>query len=107
MNHNIKRKKIWKIWDIMTWKQIYTFSLHDAPVTTAKFNPTEYILATGSIDRTVKYWDLEKWGLVSQTKPEATQIQKLCFSSDGKILFSAAHESLKVHFIEHFSIFSD
>ena len=91
----------------MTWKQIYTFSLHDAPVTTAKFNPTEYILATGSIDRTVKYWDLEKWGLVSQTKPEATQIQKLCFSSDGKILFSAAHESLKVHFIEHFSIFSD
>lgn len=90
-----------QVWDIMTWKNIFTFSLHEAPVTTAKFNPTEYILATGSIDRTVKYWDLEKWQLISETKTEATAIQKLCFSNDGKILFTAAHESLKV-FLNYF-----
>ena len=89
-------KFFFQVWDIMNWKNISTFSLHEAPVTTTKFNPTEYILATGSIDRTVKYWDLEKWQLISETKTEATAIQKLCFSSDGKILFSAAHESLKV-----------
>lgn len=53
-------------------------------------------MATGSIDRTVKYLDLEKWQLISETKTEATAIQKVCFSSDGKILFTAAHESLKV-----------
>lgn len=41
-----------------------TFDLHDGSVSVVKFNPFDLTLATGSADKTVKYWDLDKMGLV-------------------------------------------
>ena len=40
-------------------KNVATFPLHDGPVTCLKFNPDKQTLATGSQDRSVKYWDIE------------------------------------------------
>jgi len=84
------------LWDIGSGKSIYTFNLHEAPVTCLKFNPYELTLATGSADKTVKYWDLEKFGLICSTKPEATGIQSLSFDPDGKYLFTAAQDAMRV-----------
>lgn len=53
-----------QVWDITSGKCINTFDLHDSPVLTIKFNPFDLTLATGSADKTVKYWDLDKFGLV-------------------------------------------
>lgn len=40
-------------------KNTATFPLHDGPITCVKFNPDKQTLATGSQDKTVKYWDIE------------------------------------------------
>jgi len=89
-----------KLWDIGSGKSIYTFNLHEAPVTCLKFNPYELTLATGSADKTVKYWDLEKFGLICSTKPEATGIQSLSFDPDGKFLFTAAQDAMRVWHVD-------
>eukprot|EP01017_Pseudomicrothorax_dubius_P012627 TRINITY_DN1530_c0_g1_i2.p1 TRINITY_DN1530_c0_g1~~TRINITY_DN1530_c0_g1_i2.p1 ORF type:complete len:661 (+),score=111.07 TRINITY_DN1530_c0_g1_i2:114-2096(+) len=89
-----------KIWDISTFKVLSTFTLHDGPVTNVRFNPQELSLASASFDRTVKYWDLERFEVISSSRPEATPIQQICFDKEGKVIFSAAHESLKVWNIE-------
>jgi len=89
-----------KLWDLGSGKIIYTFNLHSAPVTCLKFNPYDLTLATGSADKTIKYWDLEKFGMICSTKPEATAIQNINFDSDGKYLFSAAQDTLKVWNVE-------
>ncbi len=52
------------MWDIGSGKTLYTFNLHSAPVTCLKFNPYDLTLASGSADKTIKYWDLEKFGMV-------------------------------------------
>ena len=92
-----------------TNKVIHNFLLHDAPITCIKFNPMDMAMASGAADKTVKYWDLEHYSLVifdfyqliqiSTTRPDTTPIQEIAFSADGKALFSAAHESLKVSYI--------
>jgi len=89
-----------KLWDIGSGKTIFTFNLHEAPVTCLKFNPYELTLATGSADKTVKYWDLEKFGLICSTKPEATGIQSISFDPDGKYLFSAAQDAMRVWYVD-------
>jgi katanin p80 WD40 repeat-containing subunit B1 len=45
---------------------------HDGPVTTIEFHPTEFLVATGSADRTVKFWDLESFDQIDSLGPEAT-----------------------------------
>lgn len=98
-------------------KNVITFPLHDGPITCVKFNPEKQTLATGSQDRTIKYWDVEMnekknkrqlviifftknkfivFRQISETKLEATPILNICFSKQGKSLFSAAVDSLKV-----------
>ncbi len=97
-----------QLWDIGTGKMMYTFNLHDAPITCLKFNPYDLTLATGSADKTVKYWDLERFGLVflnaqqasywqiCSTKPEATGIQCINFDLEARFLFSTAQDALRV-----------
>ena len=57
-----------KIWDVLTWKQIYNFNLHNATITQTKFNQKELCLASASSDKTIKYWNLEKFNLVNYEK---------------------------------------
>jgi katanin p80 WD40 repeat-containing subunit B1 len=89
-----------KLWDIGSGKTLYTFNLHSAPVTCLKFNPYDLTLASGSADKTIKYWDLEKFGMLCSTKPEATGIQSINFDTDGKYLYSAAQDTLKVWHVD-------
>jgi len=53
-----------KIWDLNTWKQIYSFNLHQGSVMKAKFHPNEPNLVTSNTDKIVRYWSLEKFNLV-------------------------------------------
>lgn len=53
-----------QIWEISSGKCLQTFDLHDSPILCLKFNPNELTLASGAADKIVKYWDLEKFGLV-------------------------------------------
>ena len=46
-------------------KCFQTFDLHNGSVSCLKFNPDDLTLVSGSADKTVKYWDLQEFGLVS------------------------------------------
>lgn len=72
------------------------FKTHTKGVTTVQFHPRELLMASGSMDRTVKFYDLERFQCVSETNPESNAIRKILFHPDGTALFAGTEESLKV-----------
>ena len=75
---------------------IADFTDHTAAVTTIQFHPKEFLLATGSADRTAVLWDLERFETVSVCGPESTTVRCVMFHPEGSALFSGAQDSLKV-----------
>lgn len=49
------------------------------------------------MSRTITYWDLEEFTLVSTSSIEASPIRKLLFHPDGNIVFSGGQDSLRVY----------
>ena len=64
------------------------------------FNPDDRTLVSSSLDKTVKYWDLETFQLISSTKPDCQPPQLLKFSSDARATFAAYPDALKVYNLE-------
>ncbi|KAK8960307.1 hypothetical protein KSP40_PGU013290 [Platanthera guangdongensis] len=85
-----------KLWDLTAGKLLHDFKLHKGMIRSIEFHPHEFLLATGSADRTVKFWDLETFELIGSFGPEATGIRSMIFHPDGKTLFCALDEVLKV-----------
>lgn len=52
------------------------------------FHPTEYLLATGSADRLVRFWDIETAECVSQSGPADGTLREIVFQSDGTALLT-------------------
>ncbi|XP_020398912.1 katanin p80 WD40 repeat-containing subunit B1 homolog [Zea mays] len=49
---------------------MHNFCLHEGPVNCLDVHPYEFLLATGSVDTTVKFWDLETFELIGSSGPE-------------------------------------
>lgn len=75
---------------------IADFKMHTGAVTSIQFHPMEFLMCSGSSDRTVKFYDLERFQLVSESSPESNAIRKVLFHPDGTALFTGTQESLKV-----------
>lgn len=52
-------------------KLLHEFKHQDA-ITAIKYHPSEFVMATSSADRTVKWWDLETSELIDTAGPETT-----------------------------------
>ncbi|KAI3795813.1 hypothetical protein L1987_38473 [Smallanthus sonchifolius] len=59
-----------RIWDLTAGKLLHEFKLHEGHIRSVDFHPLEFLLATGSSDKTVKFWDLETFELIGSTSPE-------------------------------------
>ena len=71
-------------------------------MTNLEYNPQHLTLANGSTDRTVKYWDLETFQSVSQTRADSQAISHLAFSElNAEHLFAVSQDNLKVWNIEN------
>ncbi|CAD8057045.1 unnamed protein product [Paramecium primaurelia] len=90
-----------KIWDINQAKIIASFTQHDSQITCLSFNPVDKAMASGGGDRCVRYWDLDRLTQLSSTRTDTTPIQCILFEQNGKVLYSAAYDSLKVWDVEH------
>ncbi|XP_068594774.1 katanin p80 WD40 repeat-containing subunit B1 isoform X2 [Brachionichthys hirsutus] len=84
------------LWDLIQGKMLTEFTSHTASVGIVQFHPTEYLLASGSADRTIKLWDLEKFTMVGSMEGNTAPIRCICFSPDGDCLYSGAADSLRV-----------
>jgi katanin p80 WD40 repeat-containing subunit B1 len=67
---------------------------HTASVNKLEFHPNEFLLATGSSDKTIKFWDLEKMELVSTSPINTGPIKTILFESNGKCLFAGSLDYL-------------
>lgn len=72
------------------------FKAHSGPVTSIRFHPKEFLMVTGSGNRTAKFWDLEKFEVVSEISPESNSIRRVLFHHDGSAMFTGTQESLRV-----------
>jgi len=52
-----------RIWSLETERLLHKFTGHSGKIYTGKFSPDCKIVATGSTDRKVMIWDLERWAL--------------------------------------------
>lgn len=84
------------MWDLSAGKMLADFKTHSKGVTTVQFHPRELLMASGSMDRTVKFYDLERFQLICETPPESNGVRKILFHPDGTALFTGTEESLKV-----------
>uniref|UniRef100_A0A8C0QQZ8 Katanin p80 WD40 repeat-containing subunit B1 n=1 Tax=Chelonoidis abingdonii TaxID=106734 RepID=A0A8C0QQZ8_CHEAB len=85
------------LWDLAAGKIMFEFTGHTGPVNVVEFHPNEYLLASGSADRTVRFWDLEKFQVVSCIEEEATPVRCVLFNPDGCCLYSGYQDSLRVY----------
>ncbi|XP_054165433.1 katanin p80 WD40 repeat-containing subunit B1-like isoform X2 [Oppia nitens] len=86
-----------KLWDLPAGKMLAELKEHTSAVTDVAFHPNEFLLASSSADGTVKFWDLESFQQVSSTVNNSGPIRQIIFHSDGKAIFSAARDVLKVY----------
>ena len=94
------------LWSLKTMRNLHTFQAHKDVINANKFSFTKKSLITGSLDRTIKFWDLEK-GVCSKTVRSLTLNlnQSICMSqlfdlnvSVSESFFATAHldGSLKI-----------
>ncbi|KAK3787609.1 hypothetical protein RRG08_034312 [Elysia crispata] len=74
---------------VKTWR-----SVHNAPVTTLAFDPTDTLLASGSADSTIKVWDITRGYFTHNFKGHTGVIRLITFhpSSQRLQLVSAAED---------------
>ncbi|TPX43583.1 hypothetical protein SeLEV6574_g04979 [Synchytrium endobioticum] len=101
-----------RLCDLRTGGAVHSLTGHQAAVLSAKWSPmNEFILATGSVDKSIRFWDIRKaracvFALDSnnsdRTRPnymggvDVTAhdgiVNGLCFTSDGMYLVSTGHD---------------
>ena len=85
-----------QLWDLSAGRLLAEFKDHKGPVTSIRFHPKEFLLASGSSDRTAKVWDLESFQLLADPSPESNAVRSVLFHPEGTALFSGSQDSLKV-----------
>ncbi|KAG8293629.1 hypothetical protein J6590_013776 [Homalodisca vitripennis] len=84
------------LWDIRAGRQLHEFSQHSGPVTSVEFHPHEFLLTSASCDKTVNFYDLENFSLVSTSDKETMAIRSMCFNNNGDCLYGGGLDVLKV-----------
>ena len=56
------------------------------------FSPDNKLIASGSIDQTVRVWNLNTKECIAVLKGHEGWIRAVCFSPDGQILASGSHD---------------
>jgi katanin p80 WD40 repeat-containing subunit B1 len=70
-------------------KLIFDINQHTHPITGLEFHPNEFLLGTSSMDRSIKFWDLDTFELVDTAGPDALPARALRFTPDGTHMLAA------------------
>ena len=84
------------MWNLIAGKMLADFKMHSKCVTSIQFHPRELLMASGSMDHTVNFHDLERFDTIGETTPDSNGIRKILFHPEGNALFAGTEESLKV-----------
>ncbi|KAL9644745.1 hypothetical protein ABK040_012399 [Willaertia magna] len=89
-----------RVYDIAAGKFLSSLQAHKSVVSAIDFHPSEFLVATGSMDKTIQVLDLSyKMKFVSRTDLAPTNIKALQFVpyNDGAVLLSANEGGLRVY----------
>jgi WD40 repeat protein len=70
--------------------EIDIIKAHSVTLRVVRFSPDGKLLATGSHDGTIKFWDTSSWHLIRSLKISSKAVYSLAFSPDRKLLASAS-----------------
>ncbi len=86
-----------KLWDVATGRQLHILSGHDKKISSLAFSRDSQVLATGSLDETVKIWDVESGQLLDSfgldEDDQEHSVRFVALSPDGQTL-AVVHEEL-------------
>jgi WD40 repeat protein len=83
-----------RVWEVKTGHIVGGPLHHDDEVTTLAFSPDSRLLASGSLDKTIKLWQLGTW-LAVNTLWHQARLSAVAFNLDGTVLIGVS-ESGKV-----------
>lgn len=80
-----------QIWDATTGKEVGNkLNGHEGDVTSISFSPDGTLLATSSIDKTIRIWNIADGEKIHVLVGHSSGVTKVSFSPDGKRLFSTS-----------------
>jgi len=85
-----------KLWDVVTGRELRTFSRHQSGVNSVSFSPDGKMIASGSNDNTVKLWDVVTGRELRTFSRHQFSVSLVSFSPNGKIIASGSAEVMKL-----------
>ena len=86
-----------KIWDLVAGKNVSTLSEgHKDAVNTLDFHPRDFMLVSGSTDRTTRFWNLDTFKQEESLSPESIPIRIVKFDRRGNNVIVGTDRTLKV-----------
>jgi len=80
------------VWDLNTMASRVTCS-HDDAITHLQWHPTEPLVFTSSMDKTIRVWDARTGKNVREFKGHKEAVLSFALSNDGKTVYSASDDS--------------
>lgn len=80
---------MWK--QLLNWKCLHTLTDHSDIVKSVAISPNQNIIASGSLDQTIKLWNLSTGELIHTFTGHRSAVIDVAFSPDGKTLASASN----------------
>ncbi|MFE4106819.1 protein kinase domain-containing protein [Almyronema epifaneia] len=74
------------------WRCVRTLSGHSSWVTTIAFNPKTPILASGSLDDTIRLWNLQTGAMLENLAGHARGVNEVVISPGGQVLASCGDD---------------
>lgn len=74
-----------------TYSYLYTLDKHSSHVRTVAISPDGRILASGSSDTTIKFWDLSTGELLNSFKAHSTSVSNVTFDNKGETIISGGN----------------
>ena len=69
---------------------------HKRAITAIAFHPTEFLLATAGMDKTIKFFDIDSFHLVSTITTGASAAKCIQFHPDGTFLIATVQDQMKL-----------
>jgi WD40 repeat protein/response regulator RpfG family c-di-GMP phosphodiesterase len=79
----------------LNWQCIRTIAGHSDTVSSVAISPDGKILASGSLDKTIKLWNLQTGNLIDTLAGHSSAVLSVAFSLDSKMLASSSNLELR------------
>jgi RNA polymerase sigma factor (sigma-70 family) len=82
-----------QLWDLATAKEVCSFSGHQERVVSVAMSPDGRMLATGSLDKTLRLWEVASGTERRRIAGHKRSVESVDFSSDSRLLAAASGDA--------------